>query len=137
MTDTFYTSAICVGSNILYRGIENGAKVRKKIPYKPTLCLPTRKASKFKTLQGETLEPRRFDTIRDARDFVKQFTEVQNFKIYGNNRYEYAFIAEKQRGPVNYDSDKISVAVIDIEVGGGEFANQPDKKIRMRKKEQI
>ena len=88
MTDTFYTSAICVGSNILYRGIENGAKVRKKIPYKPTLYLPTRKASKFKTLQGETLEPRRFDTIRDARDFVKQFTEVQNFKIYGNNRYE-------------------------------------------------
>ena len=117
MSSSFYTSVICVGSNILYRGIKDDRRIKLKIAYKPTLYLPSKKESKFKTLQGESLEPKRFETIREARDFVKRYDEVGNFKIFGNNKYEYAFIADKQKGMVEYDQDKISIAVIDIEVG--------------------
>ena len=117
MSSSFYTSVICVGSNILYRGVRNDRRIKLKIAYKPTLYLPSKKETKFKTLQGESLEPKRFETIREARDFVKRYDEVGNFKIFGNNKYEYAFIADQQKGMVEYDQDKISIAVIDIEVG--------------------
>jgi len=58
-----------------------------------------------------------FDTIREARDFVKRYEEVANFKIYGNTRYEYAFIADTFRGIIDWDISHLSVAFIDIEVG--------------------
>ena len=117
MTSNFYTSVICVGSNILYRGVRDDRRIKLKIAYKPTLYLPSKKETKFKTLQGESLEPKKFETIREARDFVKRYDEVGNFKIFGNNKYEYAFIADQQKGMVEYDQEKIVIAVIDIEVG--------------------
>jgi len=117
MTSNFYTSVICVGSNILYRGVRDNRRIKLKIAYKPTLYLPSKKETKFKTLQGESLEPKKFETIREARDFVKRYDEVGNFKIFGNNKYEYAFIADQQKGMVEYDQEKIVIAVIDIEVG--------------------
>ena len=43
--------------------------------------------------------------------------EVDNFKIYGNTRYEYAFIADEFKGMVEWDQSKINIAIIDIEVG--------------------
>jgi DNA polymerase elongation subunit (family B) len=58
-----------------------------------------------------------FDTIREARDFVKRYEDVANFKIYGNTRYEYAFIADNFRGIVDWDISHLSVVFIDIEVG--------------------
>ena len=116
MSDNFYTNVVCIGNNILYRGIKNGKRVNEKIAYQPTLYLPTKKETKFKTLFGESLEPKRFENIREARDFVKRYDEVGNFKIYGNNRYEYAFIAEKEGGSTEYDTEKVSICVIDIEV---------------------
>jgi DNA polymerase elongation subunit (family B) len=59
----------------------------------------------------------KFETIREARDFVKRYEEVANFKIYGNTRYEYAFIADTFRGVIDWDISQLHVAFIDIEVG--------------------
>jgi DNA polymerase elongation subunit (family B) len=59
----------------------------------------------------------KFETIREARDFVKRYEEVANFKIYGNTRYEYAFIADTFRGSIDWDISHLHVAFIDIEVG--------------------
>jgi DNA polymerase elongation subunit (family B) len=113
----FYTSVASVGNNILYRGVENGRRVKVKIPYSPTLFLPSKKESSWKTLKGETLEPMKFDGIRDAREFIKLYEGVENFKIYGMNRFEYAFITEQHRGMVEWDIENISIGAVDIEVG--------------------
>jgi DNA polymerase elongation subunit (family B) len=113
----YYTNVSIQGNNILYRGVRNGRRVKEKIQYSPTLYLPTKRDGEFKTLFGENLEARRFETIRDARDFVKKYDEVENFKIYGNDRYEYAFIADDHKGQIDWDINYISIAVIDIEVG--------------------
>jgi len=113
----FYTSVASVGNNILYRGVENGRRVKVKIPYSPTLFLPSKKESPWKTLKGETLEPMKFDGIRDAREFIKLYEGVENFKIYGMNRFEYAFITEQHRGMVEWDIENISIGAVDIEVG--------------------
>ena len=89
----YYTN-VCVYSNhILFRGVNNGRRVKSKVKYSPTLFLQSNKSSQWKTLFDEPLEPMKFETIREARDFVKRYEEVANFKIYCNTRFEYAFIA--------------------------------------------
>jgi DNA polymerase elongation subunit (family B) len=113
----YYTNVASVGNNILFRGIKNGRRVKLKIGYSPTLFLPSKKPTQFKSLDGEYLEPMKFENIREARDFVKRYDEVSNFKIYGQTRYEYAFIADENKGMVDWNMDDISVAICDIEVG--------------------
>ena len=113
----YYTNVASIGNNILYRGVKEGRRVKQKIAYTPTLFLPSKKPTKFTTLDGDFLEPMKFESIREARDFVKRYDEVQNFKIYGNNSYAYAFIADEQKGMVDWKIEDLSIAVIDIEVG--------------------
>jgi DNA polymerase elongation subunit (family B) len=113
----YYTNVAMVGNNILYRGVKDGRRVKMKIGYTPTLFLPAKKETKFKTLNGEYLEPMKFESIRDARDFVKRYDEVSNFKIYGNTGYQYAFIADEHPKMIDWNIDDISIAITDIEVG--------------------
>jgi len=115
--NNFYTSVICVGNNILYRGVENGRRVKLKIGYTPTMFLPAQKTTAWKNLQGESLEEIKLGSIRECRDFIKRYEEVDNFKIYGNTRYEYAYIADEFKGMVEWDQSKIRIGIIDIEVG--------------------
>jgi DNA polymerase elongation subunit (family B) len=113
----FYTNVICVGNNILYRGVENGRRVKLRVGYTPTMFLPSQKETKWKTLHGEYLDEVPMGSIRDCRDFIKRYEDVENFKIYGNTRYEYAYIADEFKGAIDWDQAKINIAVIDIEVG--------------------
>ena len=104
MTSNYYTNVSSVGNNILYRGVKNNRRVKMKIQYSPTLFIPSSKNTGWKSLAGEYLEPKKFETIRDARDFVNRYEEVQNFKIYGNTNYQYAFIAENFPGQIEWVS---------------------------------
>ena len=118
---SFYTNVQNLGGNILYRGIKDGKRIKLKIDYSPSLYLPARRKNtgeSFKSLDGLQLERKEFETIREAKEFVKQFDGLPGApKIYGNTRYEYAFIADQHKGMVDWDQDKVSVAVVDIEVG--------------------
>ena len=115
---TFYTNVQSFGNNILYRGIKDGKRVKERVEYSPSLYIPSKRITNFTTLEGDYLDQKIFGSIREARDYIKQFDKVQNApKIYGQTRFEYAFIADENRGMVDYDQDKISVAVVDIEVG--------------------
>ena len=114
----FYTNVQSFGNNILYRGIQNGKRVKERVEYSPSLFLPSKRITNFTTLEGDYLDQKIFTDIRSARDFVKQFEGVSNAsKIYGQTRFEYAFIADQHHGMVDYDFEKVLVAVIDIEVG--------------------
>ena len=114
----FYTNVQCFGNNILYRGIQNGKRVKQRIEYSPSLFLPSKKITNFTSLDGDYLDQKIFGDIRSARDFIKQFEGVSNAtKIYGQTRFEYAFIADQHQGMVDYDFEKVSIAVVDIEVG--------------------
>ena len=113
----FYTNVQCIGNNILFRGIVNGKRVCKKIEYQPKLYEPVNKVTKFTGLYGEYLHEFKFDSIRDARDYVKRNEDVDNKKVYGNTRFEYTFIADTHPKEVEWDQSKISIATIDIEVG--------------------
>ena len=114
----YYTSAITYGNQILYRGISNGQQVKRKVAYKPILYLPSKKVTEWKTLHGEYVEPMKFENIREARDFVKRYAEVDNFKIYGNTMYQYALIAEQHPEEIiDWKYEHLCIANVDIEVG--------------------
>ena len=113
----YYTNVSTYGSNILFRGVKNGRRVKMKIEYAPTLFLPVNKNTEWKTLSGDNLEPKKFENMRSARDFAKKYEDVQNFKIFGNSSFEYAFIAETQPGMIDWNIDELKISIIDIEVG--------------------
>ena len=117
MSKNYYTNVAAVGNNIFYRGVKDGRRIKLKIAYEPTLFLRSNKTTTFKSLEGVYLEPMKFESMREARDFVKRYDEVQGFEVYGNSSYQYAFIADEQKGMVEWSMEELSIAIIDIEVG--------------------
>ena len=123
----FYTNVALIGDNILYRGVKDGKRVRQKIRYKPKFFVRSSKGSKWTNLQKEPLEEIQLGSIREARDFLKQYEGVSNFKIYGNIKYEYAFISDVFPEDINWDMSQICTAYIDIEVGSENGFPEPNK----------
>ena len=113
----FYTNVQVFGSRILYRGVENGRKVRRKIDYFPTFFVPAKETTEWKTIHGEYVAELKPGNIREARDFIKQYEDVEGFVVYGNNKYEYAFIADSYPKEIDWDLQHINITNIDIEVG--------------------
>ena len=122
----FYTNVEVWGGKILYRGIEEGRRVQRKVDYFPTLFVPSQKPTKYTTIYGEYVDKVNPGSIRDCRDFVKQYEDVENFKVYGNQRYHYCFIADEHKGAVEWDASLIKVANIDIEVGSENGFPEPE-----------
>ncbi len=96
----------------------DGKRVKQRIEYSPSLFLPSKRVTNFTTLTGDYLDQKVFGTVKEARDYIKQFDGVSGAsKVYGQTRFEYAYIADQHQGMVDYDQDKVLIAVIDIEVG--------------------
>jgi len=113
----FYTNVQMVGDHFLVRGYENGRHFATREKFYPTLFVPSNKKSKYKTLEGEYVESVEPGTVRDCRDFIKKYEGVENFKIYGNDRYIYQYISEMYpEEEIKFDTSKIKIATIDIEV---------------------
>ena len=134
----FYTNVQSVGNNILYRGVTDGKRTKLKIPYRPTLYEKSSKITDFTSLDGVYLQPHTFDSMRDGREYLRQFEGVSGKTIYGQNRFEYAFIGEQHKTMIDWEFDKISVAIVDIEVGSENgfpdpyLANEPVTAIALR-----
>ena len=112
----FYTNFLRRGDNVLVRGYRNGKRFHERVPYKPTLYIPTNKSSKWKTVAGTPVESVKQGSIKEAGEFIRKYSEVENFEIYGSNRFDYCFINETYP-KIDYDVNLIKVANIDIEVG--------------------
>ena len=113
----FYTNVQLVGNNFLVRGYENGKHFMTRESFSPTLFVPAKKKTKYKTLTGDPVEPIKPGTVRDCREFFKKYDGVQNFDIYGNDRYIYQYISEMYPEPeVKFDISKIKLTTLDIEV---------------------
>ena len=117
MTNQYYTNIQIYGDKVLYRGVKDGRRINLEIKYAPTLFLPSKKVTKFTNLQGDYLEPMKFEGMRAAKDFFKKYEGVDNFKIYGQERFQYSFIADEHPTDIDWDISHLSIAVIDIEVG--------------------
>ena len=116
-----------VGNNFLVRGYEDGQKKIYKEEYQPTLYVKSKKESKWKTLEGDNVEPIQPGTIRDCREFYKKYDGVDGFPIYGNERYVYQYISDKYpEEEIKFDISKISLVTMDIEVQAEEGFPDPE-----------
>jgi DNA polymerase elongation subunit (family B) len=106
-----------VGDHFLVRGYENGRHFAAREKFYPTLFISSNKKTKYKTLEGEYVESVQPGTVRECRDFISRYKEVDNFKVYGNDRYIYQYISEKYpEEEIKFDTNKIKISTIDIEV---------------------
>jgi len=113
----FYTNISVAGKYILYRGVENDKRVRRKIEFCPTFYLIANEKTEYKTLSGEFVKPIQPGTIPECREFLERYESVDNFPVFGNNRYEYSYIADTFGDDILWDINKVSIAYLDIEVG--------------------
>ncbi len=85
--------------------------------WKPTLFVPSKKKSKYRTLEGECVEEIQPGFVRDCREFYKKYEDVEGFRIYGNDRYVYQYISNRYpEEQIKFDIKKIKLVTIDIEV---------------------
>jgi DNA polymerase elongation subunit (family B) len=112
----FYTNVQMIGNKFLVRGYENGKHVMFKEEYSPTLFVKSNKQTEYKTLEGECVEPIQPGSVWDCRQFYKKYDGVENFKIYGNDRYVYQYISDKYpEDEIKFDISKIKLITLDIE----------------------
>ena len=113
----FYTNVQMVGDHFLVRGYENGRHFATREKFYPTLFVPSNKKTKYKTLEGDYVESIEPGTVRDCREFIKKYDGVENFKIYGNERYIYQYLSEMYpEEEIKFDTSKVKISTIDIEV---------------------
>ena len=127
----FYTNVHQIGDHILVRGYENGQKFDDRVEYHPTIFIPSREKSKYKTIEGKPLAPIKPGTIKETRDFIRKYDGVENFQIHGMNAYRYSWIYDnfpKDKG-IDYDFSLLTIATIDIEVGSSHGFPDPTSAI--------
>jgi DNA polymerase elongation subunit (family B) len=114
----FYTSVEQSGNNILVRGYENGRQFQDKVQFNPTLFLPTAKESEWKTLDGRNVRPVQQGSIRDAKNFINDHKDIEDFEICGQTRFLNQYIlAEYPEDEIKFDISKIRIFTLDIETG--------------------
>ena len=123
----FFTNVARYGNSILYRGYMDGKRIHKKVPFQPTLYVPDKKGT-WTTLDKQTVSPMQFEDMKAAKEFITSYGEVENFKIYGNTNYISQFIHDFFPGrEIPFDSTKINVCNIDIEVESDDGFPEPDE----------
>ena len=123
----YYTNVAMYGQNLLVRGIRDGQEFRSKIKYSPTLYIQSAKQTGYTDIYGNSLKPLQFDTMVEARNFVKQ-NEETNLKVYGFPFYNSQYCIETYPNSENdWKREEIRVFTIDIEVSSEEGFPEPDE----------
>lgn len=111
----FYTNVFQSGDKIYYIGYENGQRVQYKEHFCPVLYAITPHESEYKTLDGKDLQKFKFGGIKDAKEFITQHQGVENFKIYGNEKFLYQYLDQNFKGDVPFDRSLLKIYTLDIE----------------------
>ena len=113
----FYTNVQMIGNQILVRGVDNGQRYEARDEFYPTLFVKSKRETKYKTLTGDSVEQIKPGTIRESREFLKKYDDIDGFEVYGNERYIYQYISEKYpEDEIKFDIKQIKLVTIDIEV---------------------
>ena len=75
-------------------------------------CL-VNKPTEYKTLNGKYVTPVKHDTMKKRNEWIDNY---QSDLIFGNNLYQYSYLAEQYPNRVDWDIEKLLIVTIDIEV---------------------
>ena len=112
----FYTNVLQYGNSILVREVKDGQRTTRRVKYEPTLfdLVKTREETGYKTLDGKSVLPHPFESIKEAKQWVSD-RENQDI-IYGNTQYPYCWIADEYPDRIDWDLSQMLMVTIDIEV---------------------
>ena len=79
-TKNFYSNVFLTGDKIFYIGYDHGERVQYEEVFSPVLFAPTNKKTEYKTLEGGYAQKIDFGSIKDAREFIDQYKDVDNFR---------------------------------------------------------
>ena len=111
----FYINVIQHGNQLLVREIKNGKRGSRKIKWQPKLYVPSPVGSEWKTLNGQSLEPINFKSIKEARNFIQMHQDTPD-AVYGLDNYQYVYIGEEYSDYINWEMSKMLTITLDIEV---------------------
>ena len=121
----FYTNVLRVGNNILYRGYDNGEQIKKRVSFRPKLYKTGGGPSEWKTLEGVPVMEKEYDSMSEATEEYKQYSNISNVKIYGQNNYTAQFISTFWPDEIKFDRNMVRVLNVDIEVASDDGFPEP------------
>ena len=123
-----YASVNRYGNSILYRGYNaDGVQITKKFKFSPTFYVPSNEPTQWQGFEGGYVAPMDFETMKDAKEFIESYKDVDNFKIYGTTNYIHQFIHKVFPNDINLNMDFINVCSLDIEVASDEGFPFPEQ----------
>ena len=124
----FYTSVSKDANDIVVRGYKNGQRIRERIKdYQPTIFVKDNSGtSKWRTHLGECVAPLKVGNTQQLNKWKEKYKDVDNFPIYGYERYAQQWITENFPPEIEFDYSLFRTAFMDIEVSSEEGFPDPD-----------
>lgn len=115
--NSFYTSVDRYGNNILVRGYKNGKRYQQRVPFSPTMYVPSLTQTALTSfLDGKPVQPVQLDSMAEAKDFIERYKDVGNFTVYGTTNFVTQYIHENWPDQIEFDPSLINIVSFDIEV---------------------
>jgi hypothetical protein len=139
MSTKTYTYVYNYGNKILSRGYDqDGRRFNRKDDYSPTLFINSKKNQDQQTdwadLHGRKLYEIQPGTIRDCRDFIEKYADVDGFEVFGMQNWIVQYISDNYPGEIQLSMEHTQVNIIDIETTVGSDKYPGDHVIKVRKK---
>ena len=111
----FYTSVCRIGNNICVREQTETGPNKFKVKYEPTLYVSAQGSVDLHTLYGDPVKKVKPGTMSECRDYIKQYSDVSGFSVYGQTDYVLAYINEMYPEEIHFELNRVSAWVLDIE----------------------
>ena len=121
----FYTNVARYGNSLLYRGYKNGHRFEDRIRFGPTLYQKDINGTAY-ALDGTRVSPKLFDKMSQVKEYEQQYGGINAKELYGNKNYVVQYLQEKFPDNIEFDSDRINVSTIDIEVASDDGFPEPE-----------
>ena len=126
----FYTNVHQHRNHLLVCGYSaSGKRFKERVEYKPYLFIPTKKETKYRSLEGLPVDKIEFDSISDAKEFVSSYDGVSNFEVHGLDKFAYVYLNDTYPGELDFDQSLIKVWGLDIETGKNEQGKFADPTV--------
>lgn len=109
----FYTSLEMIGNRLLLREVVDGIPSMREVDWTPELFVRSNTGSDFVSLFDEPVKRVEFGSLREAKDYVKEYSEVDGVKIYGQLNWRLQYLNQYYMDGWKYD--QVKVFSIDIE----------------------
>lgn len=123
MSEKWYTSVKQIGNNIYVRGYDTGEHFKDRVEYYPTFFVRSKSETQYKTLHGQYVSAVNPGTIKECRNWLDQYRDVEGFDVYGNENAIFQYISDAFPNDIEFNINKIKLVTIDIETTANDGVN--------------